>query len=72
MNRNPVTSSNLASIGYDPETKVLQVEFKKGTIYDYADVPPVVANDLVHAESIGKAFHSLVIQGGYIATKVAA
>ncbi|MYL11521.1 MAG: KTSC domain-containing protein, partial [Cenarchaeum sp. SB0669_bin_11] len=30
MNRVPVSSSNLAAIGYDPNTLTLEVEFLRG------------------------------------------
>lgn len=39
MNRQPVTSSNIASIGYDAALQILEVEFLNGTIYQYLNVP---------------------------------
>ena len=39
MERIAVESSNLASIGYDEASMVLEVEFKHGGIYQYFDVP---------------------------------
>ncbi len=35
-------SSNLAAAGYSEMTKVLTVQFKNGTKYQYNDVPPDV------------------------------
>jgi len=49
----PVVSSNIEAIGYDRQTRTLRVTFKTGA-YDYADVPPEVALDLLFAESHGK------------------
>lgn len=56
MNREPVTSSNIKAVGYDPSTNVLEVEFSSGTIYQYADVPAQVYKDLMEAESVGRYF----------------
>ena len=39
MKRVPVSSSNLASVGYDPELRVLEVEFHNHTVYQYRNVP---------------------------------
>ncbi|MCH8888321.1 MAG: KTSC domain-containing protein [SAR324 cluster bacterium] len=53
-----VESSNLAAIGYDPETEVLRVRFKTGGEYDYADVPRETAKSFKTADSVGKFFFS--------------
>lgn len=39
MNRVPVSSSDLASVGYDPDTSTLEVAFRSGGIYLYFNVP---------------------------------
>jgi len=55
--RIPVESSSLASIGYDPDTQTLAVEFAKShDIYHYAGVPPETHEALVAAESVGRYF----------------
>ena len=56
MDMQPVNSSMIASIGYDPETKVLSVEFTKGGTYEYAEVPPEEHEAFMNAESVGKYF----------------
>ena len=38
MDRKSVTSSNISSIGYSPETQTLEIEFKGGGVYTYHDV----------------------------------
>lgn len=53
----PVTSSNLASVGYDPEEMVLEVAFKSGSVYRYSNVPMGVHVGLLSAGSKGKFFH---------------
>ena len=39
MERTPVSSSNIAAIGYDPDSGVLEVEFTNGAVYSYSGVP---------------------------------
>lgn len=53
MNREPVESSNLASVGYDPITSVLEIEFRSGAVYQYFDVPEGVFLGLMAAPSKG-------------------
>lgn len=39
MERTPVSSSTIASIGYDSTSQTLEIEFINGHIYQYFDVP---------------------------------
>jgi len=65
MKRIPLTSSNLAAVGYDPKSKTLEVEFKNGTIYQYDHVPVDVYAELMTAESHGSYFSKNVKNGGF-------
>lgn len=56
MNRQSVESSNLASIGYDAENEILEVQFKHGGVYQYFDVPNNVYEELMNASSHGVYF----------------
>lgn len=47
-------STNIASIGYDKETQTLEVEFLKGNLYQYFDVPQAVYEGFLSADSKGK------------------
>lgn len=69
MNRTPVTSSNIKSIGHDPATNTLEVEFNTGGIYQYGGVSAEKHQALVGAESIGKHFGQH-IKSAYPVTKV--
>jgi hypothetical protein len=60
MKRNPVSSSNIESIGYDLSNNTLEIEFKNGAIYQYFDVPEIVFKELESADSVG----------GYLASNV--
>lgn len=57
MERTPVNSSMIRSVGHDPHLKVLEVEFNDGAIHRYHGVTHDHHNDLMKAESIGKHFH---------------
>jgi len=57
MRRIPVRSSVIATVGYDTETAVLEVEFRSGDVYRYFAVPPSVHKALIEAESPGAYFN---------------
>lgn len=56
MQRTPVKSSQIVSIGHDPATSTLEIEFPRGALYRYSKVPAEAAAALMKAESIGKHF----------------
>lgn len=64
MIRQPVSSSNLRSVGYDPTTRALEIEFNSGAIYRYDGVPANVHAGLMSASSHGSYFHEN-IKGRY-------
>ncbi|MCD4686147.1 MAG: KTSC domain-containing protein [Anaerolineae bacterium] len=69
MRRQPVTSSNLVSVGYDTATRTLEIEFDGGRVYQYYGVPENVYLGLMSAGSHGRYFH-YHIKGRYSDTKV--
>ena len=64
MQRVPVNSSNILSIGYDADKQMLEIEFNTGRVYRYSGVPPHVYSGLMKASSHGKYFLTY-IQGVY-------
>ena len=58
MQRTSVNSSNIVSIGYDPDTQTLEIEFHGNSIYQYSSVPQHVHDGIMGAHSHGKYFHS--------------
>lgn len=56
--RQPVSSSNLKAVGYDPSTHVLEVEFHNGSVYQYAGVPDSIHAGLMTATSLGSYVHA--------------
>ena len=57
MNRIPVKSSNIKSIGHDPDTGIMHVEFSSGDIYEYAGITAQEHRMLLTANSVGTHFH---------------
>jgi hypothetical protein len=64
LNRVPVQSTNIKSVGHDSRTLTLEVEFHDGDIYQYFDVPQAVHAELLQSSSVGKFFGSQ-IKGQY-------
>lgn len=54
MERKPVESSNIASAGFCPDRKCIEVEFKNGSVYEYESCDQKLYDDLMAAESKGK------------------
>lgn len=64
MQRDPVSSTTLKSVGYDGELEILEVEFDYGDVYQYLDVPFEEYAGLMSADSRGSYFfHN--IRGAY-------
>ena len=70
MDRISVTSSDLASVGYELNTATLEVEFHSGGIYQYFGVPANVYEELITAGSKGVYFNQNVKMAGYSYSKV--
>jgi len=63
MERIPVESSNLASVGYDSVTSTLEIEFLGGGIYQYFAVPQEIYDGLMNAASKGSYLHHNIKKG---------
>lgn len=71
MERIPVQSGNLASVGYDPGTMTLEVEFLSGSVYQYFGVSESVYAGLLNAPSKGRYFDQFVKKAGYSYARIA-
>ncbi|MEV5354646.1 KTSC domain-containing protein [Streptomyces sp. NPDC052693] len=71
MQRISVVSSNLASVGYEPDSGTLEVQFRNGSVYRYAGVPAGVHSGLMNAASKGGYLHTFVKEAGYPVVRVA-
>lgn len=69
MQRQRVSSSTIASIGYDESSKVLEVEFKSGGVYQYFEVPKSIYSTFMSASSKG-TYHSQNIKDKYRYKKI--
>lgn len=69
MDRESVSSSNIASIGYDESSETLEIEFLNGGVYQYFDVPKDVFDGLMEEDSHGK-YLAANIKGVYRYSKV--
>ncbi|MEK7651401.1 MAG: KTSC domain-containing protein [Patescibacteria group bacterium] len=65
MQRTPVSSTNISSIGYDPQSATLEVEFTSGDVYQYFNVPERLYDGLLKAASPGQFLNINIIQYGY-------
>ena len=60
MNREEVVSTVLKSVGYEPDTQILEIEFQSGDVYQYFDVPQDVVAALLNADSKGTYFNDSI------------
>ncbi len=65
MQRVRPDSESLRSVGYDPETQQLEVEFASDGVCRYEAVPPQVVIDLLQAESQGAWFNQVFKPMGF-------
>jgi hypothetical protein len=65
MNREPVASKACKSIGYDPKSKVLQVEYTGGAVNEYENVPPELHKKLMKSDSIGQFLAKNIVPGNF-------
>jgi hypothetical protein len=63
MNRTPVSSSNLESVGYENGT--LEIRFHSGGTYQYSNVPEHVYQGLMGASSKGSYFDQHIKKAGF-------
>lgn len=54
MRRDSVVSSNIVSVGYDPQSETLEVEFQNGAVYQYYNVPQSIYEAFMAAPSKGQ------------------
>lgn len=69
MKREAVKSSNIKSVGYDPQTETLEVEFVNGTVYQYVGVEADKHAAMMKSDTVGGYFNAHIKGGGYKFTK---
>jgi len=58
MKRKAVDSSAAVSVGYDRNSKRLEIEFPSGHVYQYFDVSASEHKALMAADSLGQHFNT--------------
>ena len=56
MEHTAVQSQDLAIVGYDTKTSILEVAFRSGRVYRYAAVSEKIYQELLNAPSLGAYF----------------
>jgi short-subunit dehydrogenase involved in D-alanine esterification of teichoic acids len=57
----PVYSSQVVAVGYDPDTHSMRVEWKSGKVSVYEGVPAAVVEQVRNSASVGKTIRSDII-----------
>ena len=65
MHRERVSSEALCSVGYDPDGRVLEIEFNGGRVYRYFDVPQSLYAGLMTSPSLGEFFATAIRDAGF-------
>jgi len=60
MNRYPVQSNTIVSVGYDEINQVLEIEFKLLVIHNYLEVPIDLFVDLMKANNIDHFYFNFI------------
>jgi len=60
LDRKAVNSGGIVSIGYDPKSKLLEIEFKGGAVYQYSGVPETRYKSLIKASAISSYFQKSI------------
>jgi hypothetical protein len=60
VDREPISSSTVASVGYEEDSMTLEVEFVKGTVYQYPNVPREIYEELMGASSKGNYINTVL------------
>lgn len=66
MERRPVESEALRSVGYDRRSRVLEIEFTSGVVYRYLGVPEQTHAALLQAGSLGGFFSEHIRDAGFM------
>jgi hypothetical protein len=65
MERTPVSSSIIRSVGYDHASFILEIQFRSGKVYQYRGIPHGIYVELMSAGSKGSYFDAHIRNAGY-------
>ena len=60
MERESVKSSMISSVGYQAATKILEIEFNSGAVWQYCDFPKSLWNKFKKCDSYGRFFRDYI------------
>ena len=60
MRRQSVSSTSVASVGYDDAMRTLEIEFKTGRVYQYRGVEAEIFHQLMNAPSKGRFLNAYI------------
>jgi hypothetical protein len=60
MQRTPVDSQAIRSVGYDAHARELEIEFRGGRVYSYRDVPSDVHQFLLRSPEKGRYVNTVI------------
>lgn len=63
MVRKRVDSTTMRSVGYEAKSRILEIEFNSGAVYQYLGVPARVHEELMQAASKGRYFNNEIRDG---------
>lgn len=71
MVRIPVESTDVVSIGYEEDTRTMEVQFQTGAVYVYYEVPQDFFEQFLTAPSKGKFVNYVLKRSSYAYDRVA-
>jgi len=60
MVRRQVVSSNIKSVGYDPDSRTLEIEFLSGAVYQYSNVNQELYENMMKAPSVCRYLNAFI------------
>jgi hypothetical protein len=60
MHRIPVSSVDISQVGYHEDSETLEIEFSKGGVYQFFNVPSMIYDSLLNASSKDEYYHSCI------------
>jgi hypothetical protein len=60
MRRIPVSSAGITQVGYHEDSETLEIEFSKGGLYQFFNVPTLIYDSLMSATSKDDYYHTCI------------
>lgn len=71
MERAPISSNGIRSVGYDPDSEIMEIEYADGVVYRYLMVPQFTYRALMAAPDPGAFAESHIKNGPYANARLA-